>query len=277
MPCGVRDTDQTSLSLFSSVVRDKMMRGGAGRSAARRAASCLEMIHTSITRNIGGTLLPRHVVGGVTKKTMTMTTTTTATTREASFLRGRLFHSSAAAPRAVGPVGAAAAAVGARAAVGIATNALKLRAAQNAYAAVTTETFRSRVQRAVLGRTYAGAAARVAGLAATAGVGTYALLEPVPATGRWRLMLFDHDTEATLLKPSVSHQFQVGEGLIPIVPVPIAPTLTLIRSRSCLRSQLSTHQQGAELRYIRVVYAVLVRKISVVSGGERRVKQNSVE
>jgi hypothetical protein len=34
-------------------------------------------------------------------------------------------------------------------------------------------------------------------------------VEPVPATGRWRLMLFDHDTEVTLLKPSVSHQFQL--------------------------------------------------------------------
>jgi hypothetical protein len=106
-------------------------------------------------------------------------------------------------------LGAVAASVGARAAVGLFTQTIKLRAAQTAYRGVTSDSFRTQVQHFVLGRTYAGAAARVAGLAGTAGVGLYALGDPVPATGRWRLMLFDLKAEEELLNLAVARQFEM--------------------------------------------------------------------
>ena len=127
-----------------------------------------------------------------------------------SLIGYRSLHSSTAAPRAAGPaVGAAVASVGARAAFGVATQAMKLQAAQSAYRNVTTESFRSRVQHFFLGRTWSGSAARAAGLATATGAAMYTITEPVPATGRRRLMLFDHDVEAELMRPSVSHQFQL--------------------------------------------------------------------
>ena len=138
-----------------------------------------------------------------------MTKPQTTTTWE-SFVGHRSFHSSTVAPRPAGPaLGTAVASVGARAAMGVMTKAAKLRAAQSAYRGVTTESFRTRVRRFVIGSTWTGSAARAAGLATVTGTAMYAILEPVPATGRWRLMMFDHDTEAELMRPSVSRLFQL--------------------------------------------------------------------
>jgi hypothetical protein len=41
-----------------------------------------------------------------------------------------------------------------------------------------------------------------------AGACVYAVVEPVPATGRWRFMLFDHDNETEIFKPAAAQQFQ---------------------------------------------------------------------
>lgn len=186
------------------------MRGGgaAGRSAVRRAATVLSS-STSIETVIWETAssrwcgsLQQVVIRGCGGNQATATHVRTSS----SVLRS--FHSSAAAPRAVGPVGGAAASMGARAAVNLVSSAIVLRTAQGAYHRATTETFRSRVQGFIFGRTYTGLAARVAGLTAATGAAVYALVEPVPATGRWRLNMFDHDTEVILVKPNMSYQFQ---------------------------------------------------------------------
>jgi hypothetical protein len=145
-----------------------MMRGG---SAARRAAAALaspEMWQSIKTTN--SSLVVRGFGSGGGNQQAARRA------HDSLGLVRRPFHSSAAAAHALGPVGAAAASVGARAAMGLMAKSLKLRAAQSAYKTVTTESFRSKVQHIILGRTYAGSAARVAGLSAATGAGLYSLV-----------------------------------------------------------------------------------------------------
>lgn len=121
------------------------------------------------------------------------------------------------APRSIGTrasiqaaaVPPAAALIAARVTAGAASKALQMEVAQRVYRGATTESFRAGVRGVILGRTYRGSIVRAVGVVGGVGGGLWALVEPVPATGRLRLMLFDHDAEETLLEPVVAHQFQV--------------------------------------------------------------------
>ena len=96
------------------------------------------------------------------------------------------------------PLGAAAAAVGVRAAAGVAANAMKLRAARGAYASIFSDRARLRFRRLVFGGDATGSAARVALVASAGGTALYCLVEPVPVSGRRRLLLFGLDDEMAM-------------------------------------------------------------------------------
>ena len=66
----------------------------------------------------------------------------------------------------------------------------------------------------MFGATPEGSAARVVGIAGTCGVICWAVVEPVPATGRWRVMLFDQDTETELMKPAAGPHFTQSYDIV---------------------------------------------------------------
>jgi len=45
-------------------------------------------------------------------------------------------------------------------------------------------------------------------LSLAAGACVWALVDPVPATDRWRFMLFNHENETEIFRPAAAHQFQ---------------------------------------------------------------------
>ena len=109
-------------------------------------------------------------------------------------------------------LGAAAAAVGVRAAAGVATNAVKLRAARGAYASIFSDRARTRFRRLVFGGDAAGSAARVALVASAGGTALYCLVEPVPVSGRARLLLFGLDDEMAMGDVAAAELFAARAG-----------------------------------------------------------------
>ena len=110
------------------------------------------------------------------------------------------------------PLGAAAAAVGVRAAAGVAANAMKLRAARGAYASIFSDRARLRFRRLVFGGDATGSAARVALVASAGGTALYCLVEPVPVSGRRRLLLFGLDDEMAMGDVAAAELFAERAG-----------------------------------------------------------------
>jgi Zn-dependent protease with chaperone function len=110
------------------------------------------------------------------------------------------------------PLGAAAAAVGVRAAAGVAANAMKLRAARGAYASIFSDRARLRFRHLVFGGDATGSAARVALVASAGGTALYCLVEPVPVSGRRRLLLFGLDDEMAMGDVAAAELFAERAG-----------------------------------------------------------------
>ena len=88
----------------------------------------------------------------------------------------------------------------------------RINAANRAFNAVTTPSARARLRDALLGRTRSGSVARVAVVAAGAGVVAHVYTEEVPATGRRRLMLLNLGDEERLLRAATAAQFERLDG-----------------------------------------------------------------
>ena len=88
----------------------------------------------------------------------------------------------------------------------------RINAANRAFNAVTTPSARARLRDALLGRTRSGSVARVAFVAAGAGVVAHVYTEEVPATGRRRLMLLNLGDEERLLRAATAAQFERLDG-----------------------------------------------------------------
>ena len=88
----------------------------------------------------------------------------------------------------------------------------RMNAANRVFNAVTTPSARARLRDALLGRTRSGSVARVAFVAAGAGVVAHVYTEEVPATGRRRLMLLDLGDEERLLRAATAAQFERLDG-----------------------------------------------------------------
>ncbi len=88
----------------------------------------------------------------------------------------------------------------------------RINAANRAFNAVTTPSARGRLRDALLGRTRSGSVARVAVVAAGAGVVAHVYTEEVPATGRRRLMLLNLGDEERLLRAATAAQFERLDG-----------------------------------------------------------------
>lgn len=109
-------------------------------------------------------------------------------------------------------LGAAAAAVGVRAAAGVAANAVKLRAARGAYTSIFSDRARLRFRRLVFGGDAAGSAARVALVTSAGGAALYCLIDPVPVSGRRRLLLFGLDDEMAMGDVAAAELFAARAG-----------------------------------------------------------------
>ena len=88
----------------------------------------------------------------------------------------------------------------------------RMNAANRVFNAVTTPSARARLRDALLGRTRSGSVARVAFVAAGAGVVAHVYTEEVPATGRRRLMLLNLGDEERLLRAATAAQFERLDG-----------------------------------------------------------------
>ena len=88
----------------------------------------------------------------------------------------------------------------------------RINAANRAFNAVTTPSARARLRDALLGRTRSGSVARVAVVAAGAGVVAHVYTEEVPAMGRRRLMLLNLGDEERLLRAATAAQFERLDG-----------------------------------------------------------------
>ena len=88
----------------------------------------------------------------------------------------------------------------------------RMNAANRVFNAVTTPSARARLRDALLGRTRSGSVARVAVVAAGAGVVAHVYTEEVPATGRRRLMLLNLGDEERLLRAATAAQFERLDG-----------------------------------------------------------------
>jgi hypothetical protein len=102
--------------------------------------------------------------------------------------------------------------VGVRAAAGVAANAMKLRAARGAYASIFSDRARLRFRRLVFGGDATGSAARVALVASAGGTALYCLVEPVPVSGRRRLLLFGLDDEMAMGDVAAAELFAERAG-----------------------------------------------------------------
>ena len=109
-------------------------------------------------------------------------------------------------------LGAAAAAVGVRAAAGVAANAVKLRAARGTYTSIFSDRARLRFRRLVFGGDAAGSAARVALVTSAGGAALYCLIDPVPVSGRRRLLLFGLDDEMAMGDVAAAELFAARAG-----------------------------------------------------------------
>ena len=124
----------------------------------------------------------------------------------------RLFHAAPSRPsRSPAPIAGAGALAAARlglaGAASLAASSAKLRAANRVIGATTTPSFRAWVKRAVLGRDARGFAARVAGVGVGVAAGARAVTEPVPFSGRKRVLFFDAAREEELTRAILAATF----------------------------------------------------------------------
>lgn len=99
-----------------------------------------------------------------------------------------------------------------RAAAGVAANAVKLRAARGAYTSIFSDRARLRFRRLVFGGDAAGSAARVALVTSAGGAALYCLIDPVPVSGRRRLLLFGLDDEMAMGDVAAAELFAARAG-----------------------------------------------------------------
>jgi hypothetical protein len=89
---------------------------------------------------------------------------------------------------------------------------MKLRAARGAYASIFSDRARLRFRRLVFGGDATGSAARVALVASAGGTALYCLVEPVPVSGRRRLLLFGLDDEMAMGDVAAAELFAERAG-----------------------------------------------------------------
>ena len=88
---------------------------------------------------------------------------------------------------------------------------MKLRAARGAYASIFSDRARLRF-RAAAGGDAAGSAARVALVTSAGGAALYCLIDPVPVSGRRRLLLFGLDDEMAMGDVAAAELFAARAG-----------------------------------------------------------------
>lgn len=109
-------------------------------------------------------------------------------------------------------LGAAAAAVGVRTVAGVAVKHVKLRAAHGAYRTLFSDQIRVKFRQALFGKDVKGSTVRLIVLTTATGSILYMLIDPVPVTGRKRLILFNDIDEQKLGEVAAAALFQAEGG-----------------------------------------------------------------